>query len=95
MIYNDVVKQMAAENLLTSTEVDELIDCEEIIERGRQTFIEVGEALLHIREARLYREQYSSFEAYLQERWNMGKAYAHRMIAASELAVRVVANCRH
>ena len=37
---------------------------EAIIERGQQTFIEVGNALMEIRESRLYLENYPTFEDY-------------------------------
>jgi hypothetical protein len=60
-----------------------LAHLEGVIERGLQTFIEVGEALLRIREERLYREAgYSSFEAYCQQRWGHRRAWADRHITA-------------
>lgn len=39
---------------LTVPERDELARCEEIIERGLATFVEVGTALLRVRDGRLY-----------------------------------------
>jgi hypothetical protein len=48
------------------------------------TFIEVGTALAEIRDSRLYRRTHSSFTAYLQERWNMGRAHGYRMIEAAQ-----------
>jgi len=60
-----------------------LAHLEGIIERGLETFIEVGEALLRIREERLYREDgYPSFEAYCQQRWGHRRAWADRHISA-------------
>ena len=48
---------------------DRLAECEAVIERGQQTFIEVGQALMEIRDSRLYRETHATFEAYCNERW--------------------------
>jgi hypothetical protein len=62
---------------------------EATIERGLQTFIEVGKALLEIRDDRLYRQQgFTTFEAYCQERWNWSHRHANRQIEAA----RVVQN---
>lgn len=65
-----------------------LIECERVIERGLNTFVEVGTALLEIRDNRLYKDGYSTFEEYCRERWDMQRAYAYRLIGAAE----VVAN---
>jgi len=60
-----------------------LAQLEGIIERGLETFIEVGQALMRIRDERLYREAgYSSFEVYCQERWGHRRAWADRQISA-------------
>jgi hypothetical protein len=47
----------------------------------------VGVALLEIRDRRLYRHQgHVTFEAYCQERWQMGRQYAYRLIDAAKVA---------
>lgn len=56
---------------------------EATIERGRKTFVEVGLALAEIRDARLYRPAYATFEDYCRERWNWSRSYAHRIIEAA------------
>jgi hypothetical protein len=58
---------------------------EAIIAEGLKTFVKVGVALMQIRERRLYRGQYSTFEAYCQERWGMKRSYAHRTIEAAKI----------
>jgi phage N-6-adenine-methyltransferase len=63
--------------------------CEAVIERGLATFVEVGEALLAIRDARLYRESHGTFEDYCRERWNMTPQHGGRLIAAAEVAVEL------
>ncbi len=66
--------------------VRSLGELESVIERGQQTFVEVGQALLEIRERRLYHEQgYGAFEAYCQERWNWGRNYVNKQIQAAEV----------
>ncbi|HLF43230.1 MAG TPA: hypothetical protein VJA46_06860 [Acidimicrobiia bacterium] len=66
-----------------------LAECEAIIERGLETFVEVGQALLIIRDNRLYRETHKTFESYCDERWDMSRVHAHRLIGASEV-IRVL-----
>ena len=63
-----------------------LPELERVIERGQQTFIEVGRALLEIRDRRLYRETHATFEAYCRERWGWGRSYANKTIRAAQTA---------
>jgi hypothetical protein len=66
---------------------DELAYLESIIERGRQTFIEVGTALMEIREKGLHKtDGWDTFEDYCRERWGFSRFYAHRLIEAAEVA---------
>lgn len=62
-----------------------LSELETVIERGRVTFIEVGEALAEIRDNRLYRETHATFEAYCRERWGWTSRHANRQIEAAEV----------
>ena len=71
---------------LSDDELYELSQHEVVIQRGLKTFYEVGEALMVIREKRLYRQTYHTFEEYCQQRWDMSRFYAHRLISASEVA---------
>jgi len=57
---------------------------EDVLRKGLSTFFEVGNALLAIREARLYRHACATFEQYCHERWGMGRTYAWRVIGAAE-----------
>jgi DNA-binding XRE family transcriptional regulator len=61
---------------------------EAVIERGLQSFVEVGEALAAIRDQRLYRATYRNFDAYLQARWpELGQRnYAGKLIRAARVA---------
>lgn len=70
---------------LTAVDRSELQECEKVIERGLRTFVDVGTALMRIRDKRLYREWYGTFEAYCQDRWGMARNYANKLIMASEV----------
>ena len=63
-----------------------LPELERVIERGQQTFIEVGRALLEIRDRRLYRETHATFEAYCRERWGWGRHRANQYINGAHVA---------
>ena len=63
-----------------------LPELERVIERGQQTFIEVGRALLEIRDRRLYRETHATFEAYCRERWGWGRSNAYELMDAARVA---------
>jgi hypothetical protein len=65
--------------------VHPLADLEAVIERGLTTFVEVGQALLEIRERRLYRESHESFENYCRDRWGFSRSRAHRLMDAAEV----------
>jgi hypothetical protein len=61
-----------------------------IIRDGLQTFNVVGNALLEIRDHRLYRDTHISFESYCRDKWGITKTHANRLIGAS----RVVENIK-
>jgi hypothetical protein len=76
---------------LNRTENQALAECESVIERGLATFVEVGQALLRIRDERLYRT-YKTFEEYCKERWKWGRNYVNKQIAAAEVVKNLGTN---
>src|ERR1700747_640233 len=62
-----------------------LQELEESIEEGLKTFIEVGNALLEIRDAKLYRQMQSTFEECCRERWSMTDRRARQLIDSAEV----------
>jgi hypothetical protein len=60
-----------------------LAECEEVIDRGLQYFIEVGLALIAIRDQRLYLGSYKTFEEYLKERWGLARTRAYEIMSAA------------
>lgn len=71
-------------NEITERERVELTDLEGVIDRGIQTFVEVGAALSLIREKRLYRASHETFEDYCKERWGWTDRRARQLMAASK-----------
>lgn len=64
-----------------------LAENEAVIEAGLATFVEVGRALMGIRDGRQYRSAgWSDFDTYCRERWGFDRTRAHRLIEASGIA---------
>lgn len=85
---------MTKSSLINVIELDKqetalLIELEREIELGMERFIAVGKALMQIREKRLYRVGYATFDEYCQERWGMSKSNANRLVAAAEVTVNL------
>jgi hypothetical protein len=74
---------------LSTSEQQALSHYEQIIERGLKTFFEVGTALAQVRDLRLYRTEYRTFEEYSSERWGMGRTHADRLIGAAAVYVNL------
>lgn len=69
---------------LTPSEGDRLAQLETTIEKGLQTFVDVGLALMEIRDGRLYRQSHLTFEEYCRERWGWARNYTNKIISAAE-----------
>jgi len=69
---------------ISMDESRDFVRLEKIVERGLNTFLEVGNALTEIHDRRLYRCEYKTFEAYCRDKWKMDRTYAHRIMAAAE-----------
>ncbi len=67
---------------LSDAERAELQDNEAVIRHGSLTFFEVGLALANIRDKQLFREDFDSFEAYYQSKWEMQHAKVYYLIAS-------------
>lgn len=69
---------------LSIYDANALAKYEAIIERGMAEFVAVGEALLSIRNQKLYRATHNSFEAYCADKWGMSRRRADQLIGASQ-----------
>lgn len=72
-------------DVLSRDELLALSGYEQTIERGLNTYIEVGTALGQVREQRLYRAQYASFQAYCATRWGFTGRRGNQLIEAAEV----------
>jgi hypothetical protein len=75
--------------VLSETEDARLARNETRISQGLASFVEVGEALSDIRDARLYRATHGTFEEYCRTKWNMTDRRARQLMDASEIGTIV------
>jgi SAM-dependent methyltransferase len=76
-----------------TAELLDLMEHEKVIEQGLATFLEVGWALLRIRDGRKYRAAgYATFEAYCRGRWEWSREHGRRMMRAAETAALMPPN---
>ena len=81
-------------DLLNIEERNELERCEVVIKQGLKTFVEVGQALMIIRDKRLYKAEYSRFEDYCNEKWNIGRKYANRLINSKKVVENLISEIK-
>ncbi|MEV0337748.1 hypothetical protein AB0H49_01845 [Nocardia sp. NPDC050713] len=79
----------AGDGPLNRREQEQLSACESSIDSLRIAFWAAGRALQIVRDGRLYRARYSSFDDYVEQRWDMQRSYAHKLIRAWPLAARL------
>lgn len=72
------------ESNLTPVERCKLENLTLVIREKKRVFVEVGRALMQIRDERLYREQYSSFEDFCRAEFDFDRTYASRPIKAAK-----------
>lgn len=77
------------EGPLSDREHEQLSVCESSIDTLRQAFWAAGRALQIVRDGRLYRSDYPTFDDYVEQRWDMQRSYAHKLIRAWPLAARL------
>ncbi len=71
---------------LSREERQTLERCEEGI---ASSFVALGDAIRTIRDRRLYREDFDTFEAYCQERWGWTRQHAYQLMAGAEVAANL------
>jgi len=70
------------EGPMTSPELSWLRTLEDKIEKNMKGFYELGSALAKIRENRLYRDEYRTFEEYCRTRWDFTRRHADNLIGS-------------
>jgi hypothetical protein len=88
----DAMRDEEAMSDLTATgngyvpiDLDRLPDLEAVIERGLSTFLDVGRALVEIRDGRLYIADYRTFEDYCAGRWGFSVQRGYQLIDAAQV----------
>ena len=76
-------------NVMSIAESKRLAELEKTIARGQKTFLEVGLALAEIRDLRLYKREYSSFQEYCREKWGWTASRARQLVASAQVAKSV------
>jgi hypothetical protein len=71
--------------LLSTSERSRLTELESIIKKGLPIFLETGRALLEIRDRRLYRGDYPTFEKYCSEKLGMSRSRAYQLMQHVEV----------
>ena len=78
-----------ADGQLSDHEHADLAACEAAVDNLRVAFWAAGKALQVIRDARLYRGTHATFEDYAEQRWDVSRSQAYRLIDAWPLAERL------
>jgi hypothetical protein len=78
---------------LTAQERGRLAELEGIVENHLPTFLAVGRALVQIRNERLFRESYPTWELYCQKRWGFGYNHANELARCAQVAEGLLASC--
>ena len=79
---------------LTAVQKQTLAELEKVVEGGMRGFVQVGTALLRIRDERLYREVSDNFEGYCQIRWGFSRHRAYQLIEAANVVRTLGAECQ-
>src|SRR5215469_13912830 len=78
---------------LTSSERTRLSELESAVERTLDSFLECGRALAEIRNKRMFRQEFATWEDYCKGRWGFGYGRANDLIRSTEVAECLLANC--
>jgi len=66
-----------------------LQQCEEAIQRGLNGFLVAGVALARIKQEKLYKDRYRSYEEYCKKRWNITPQHDNRLIKAARVVEEI------
>lgn len=74
-----------AELVNTAQDVERLKELESAIRSGLSSFVTVGNALIEIREKRLYKDKYTTFEDYCETVWDMTSRRCRQLADAAKV----------
>ena len=76
---------------LTAAEKARFAELEGIVQTHLETFLTVGRALCEIRNRRLYRREFATFEDYCKHRWGFSGARGLDLVRSTEVAEHLLA----
>jgi hypothetical protein len=82
----DVLESAPLQTTLTAAEQEELTQLEAVVKGEWASLLKVGAALKEIRDKRLYRDRFATFNEYCREVWEMSRTHADRQIGAAHVA---------
>lgn len=71
---------------LTPEEQSRKAELETVIQGGVTQFLQVGQALMEMRDSELFREEFGTFEQYCNEKWSFDKSTGYRLMKAFEVS---------
>lgn len=80
---------------ITKNESNRLCELEVEIGNGVQAFVVVGVALAEIRDSKLYRGEFATFEDYCREKWGWARRTAYQYIEAARTVQSLPENVRN
>jgi len=69
-----------------------LLQLEAVIQKGQESYVEVGKAFREIRDNRLYKKSYNTFEEYCEKRWGLDHSTVKSYISATEVVENIEKN---
>jgi hypothetical protein len=78
---------------LTSAEKGRLAELEGIVETHLEAFLATGRALTEIRNKRLYRQDFATWEDYCVRRWGLSYSRANELARSAQIADHLLSNC--
>lgn len=76
---------------LSPVKLETLVSLERTIDQALAEFVNVGSALMRIRDERLYKASHRKFAEYCKARWDFSAKHAYRLIAAAEIVGKLKA----
>ena len=74
---------------LSAAEAARLVTLEATIDKGMNTFLEVGRALIEIQENKLYRATHLTIEQYMLERFSLNRNRGYQLIEAAKVVNQI------
>jgi hypothetical protein len=80
---SEVIMNNEIVDKLTNPEFKRLMELESVIGKGIEATVKTWIALEEIRDRRLYRQKYGTFDEYCQQKWKMTRQYASLLIKSA------------